>query len=67
MKLQEVFYGTCQESGISLKDGLRALYDSFLEEVPFPIQLGPFLLRLDRPLALERLAAVTAGRAKVAA
>jgi dihydroorotase len=66
MKLQEVFYRTCQESGISLKDSLRALYDSFLE-VPFPIQIGLFLLRLDRPFALERLAAVTAVRAKVAA
>jgi hypothetical protein len=34
---------------------------------PSRSQLGLFLLRLDRPLALERLAAVTAGRAKVAA
>jgi dihydroorotase len=66
MKLQEGFHRTCQETRISLKDGLRAVYDSFLE-VPFPIQIGLFLLRLDRPFALERLAAVAAGRTKVAA
>jgi hypothetical protein len=41
------------------------VFDCFLEH-PFTMQIGLFLLRLDRGLALERLAQVTARKVKVA-
>jgi dihydroorotase len=66
MKLQNVFHQVSRATGVPLKDALHALYDCFLE-VPFPIQVGLFLLRLERPFALQRLSTVVAGPAKVAA
>ena len=45
--------------GLALRDALTAVYDCFLERA-FAIQIGLFLLRLDRRFVLERLAAVAA-------
>jgi dihydroorotase len=45
--------------GLALRDALTAVYDCFLEHA-FAIQIGLFLLRLDRRFVLERLNAVAA-------
>jgi dihydroorotase len=45
---------------------MAAIYDSFLE-TPFPMQIGLFLVRLERSFVLARLEAVTARRAMAAA
>jgi dihydroorotase len=45
--------------GLALRDALTAVYDCFLEQA-FAIQIGLFLLRLDRRFVLERLDAVGA-------
>jgi dihydroorotase len=44
---------------LDLRAALTAVYDCFVEH-PFAIQIGLFLLRLDRRFALERLAEVAA-------
>ena len=44
---------------LGLRDALTAVYDCFLEHA-FAIQIGLFLLRLDRRFVLERLASVAA-------
>jgi dihydroorotase len=46
-------------AGLGLRDALNAVYDCFLEHA-FAIQIGLFLLRLDRRFVLERLSAVAA-------
>jgi dihydroorotase len=63
--LQDMFRRLVTRSGISLRDALKAVFDSFLDS-PFTIQIGLFLLQLDREFALRRLREVTAGR-KIAA
>jgi dihydroorotase len=63
--LQDAFHEVRCASGIPLKPALTAVFDCFLEH-PFTMQIGLFLLRLDRGLALERLAQVTARKVKVA-
>lgn len=63
--LQAMFRGLVTRQGISLHDALKAVFDSFLDS-PFTIQIGLFLLQLDRDFALRRLREVTAGR-KIAA
>jgi dihydroorotase len=65
-QLQEVFNAVRQSHSLSLKDGLNAVYDSFLDN-RFPMQIGLFLARLERPFALSRLAEITGrGRALAA-
>lgn len=63
--LQALFNRARRAHGVGLKDALGAVYDSFLEH-PLPMQMGLFLIRLDRPFAIQRLADV-ARRAAVAA
>jgi len=49
-----------REHGLALRDALVAVYACFLEHA-FAIQIGLFLLRLDRRFVLERLAGVAFG------
>jgi dihydroorotase len=65
-ELQRVFNLVLQSHSLSLRDGLRAVYDSFLEH-PFTIQVGLFLTRLDRSLVLERLEKVANHKSLVTA
>lgn len=53
-ELQELFHRARKEHALSLRDGLMAVYDSFLDN-PFTMQIGLFLIRLDRAFALKRL------------
>ena len=54
-----------RQHDIQLKPALTAVFDCFLDH-PFTMQIGLFLLRLDRRLALERLEQVTARPRRVA-
>jgi dihydroorotase len=63
--LQGVFHEARRATGLPLKQALTAVFDCFVEH-PFTMQIGLFLLRLDRTLALERLAQVTGRKFKVA-
>jgi dihydroorotase len=65
-ELQRVFNRVLQSHSLSLRDGLRAVYDSFLEH-PFTIQIGLFLTRLDRSFVLERLEKVANHKSLVVA
>lgn len=65
-RLQALFHDVRRAQALPLRDAMAALYDCFLE-TPFPMQIGLFLVRLERSFVLERLAAVTAQRSMVAA
>jgi dihydroorotase len=54
LDLQDIFHATRAERGLSLKDALRAVYASFLDE-PFTMQVGLLLVRLEQPFAVGRL------------
>lgn len=56
--LQAAVYRARERQGIPLADALRAVYACFIYN-SFAIQIGLFLICLDRRFALERLAAVT--------
>lgn len=58
-EIQNVFNRVLRAHQLSLREGLKAVYDCFLED-PFTIQIGLFLLRLDRGFVLDRLGAVAA-------
>jgi dihydroorotase len=45
-------------TGLPLREGLRAVFDCFLDQ-PFTVQVGLFLTRLDRAFVLERLRTVS--------
>jgi dihydroorotase len=60
-ELQEAFHRVRSAHPLSLKAALGAVYDCFLDH-PFRIQVGLFLLRLERPFVLERLRLVAAQR-----
>ncbi len=61
IELQEVFHAARASQGTDLGEGLRAVFDSFLES-PFTMQIGLFLNRLDRELVMARLAEVSETR-----
>lgn len=63
--LQDIFHDVRQQQGLPLRDALTAVYDCFLED-PFTMQIGLFLVRLDRSFAIGRLNQV-AGRKSVVA
>jgi dihydroorotase len=65
-RLQALFHEVRRARALPLRDAMAALYASFLE-TPFPMQVGLFLVRLERSFVLARLAAVTAPRAMAAA
>lgn len=58
--LQQMFRGLVARSGVSLRDALKATFACFLDS-PFTMQIGLFLLQLDRSFALRRLREVTGG------
>lgn len=64
-ELQELFHRVRRAHGLPLRDALQGVFDSFLDH-PFTIQIGLFLLRLERPFALERLRAVAPSRSAAA-
>lgn len=53
-EIQNIFNRVLRAHSLPLRDGLKAVYDCFLED-PFTIQIGLFLLRLDRSFVMERL------------
>lgn len=57
LELQQIFHSVREKSGVSLRDGLRAVYDSFVDN-KFTMQIGLFLMRIERPFALSRMAEV---------
>ena len=52
--LQDAFRGVLKQHNLSLRDALKTVFDSFLEG-DFTVQIGLFLLRLDRSFALDRM------------
>jgi dihydroorotase len=60
-ELQDAFHGVRRQHRVALADALRAVYKCFLDR-PFMMQIGLFIIRLDRAFALCRLEEV-AGRA----
>ena len=65
VELQECFHRTRRQFGLPLREALTAVYDCFLDET-FTMQIGLFLLRLDRGFALQRLRDVTGPRSLAA-
>ena len=63
--LQAAFHQARKEQNIPLRDALTAVFDVFLDN-PFTMQIGLFLLRLDRGFALERMRKVASAQRKVA-
>jgi dihydroorotase len=59
--LQHMFHRLVARSGISLRDALLATFACFLDS-PFTMQIGLFLLQIERGFALRRLREVTDGR-----
>ncbi|HEX9461287.1 MAG TPA: amidohydrolase family protein [Alphaproteobacteria bacterium] len=64
-ELQAAFHEVRQLHALPLREALTAVYDSFLDN-RFTMQIGLFLMRLDRGFALQRLNDVT-GRRSLAA
>jgi dihydroorotase len=52
--LQDIFHRARSQHALALRDALGAVYDSFLDN-PFTMQIGLFLIRLERGFALERV------------
>jgi dihydroorotase len=52
--LHDVFHRVLKAHPISMREGVQAVLDCFLEH-PFSVQVGLFLTRMDRKLVLERL------------
>ncbi len=64
-ELQDTFHAVRQMQGLPLREALTAIYDCFLEN-PFTMQIGLFLVRLERSFAIGRLNQV-AGRKSIPA
>jgi dihydroorotase len=63
--LQAAFHQARKEQNIPLRDALTAVFDLYLDN-PFTMQIGLFLLRLDRGFALERMRKVASAHRMVA-
>lgn len=63
--LQAAFHEARVQEDIALRDALTAVFDSFLDN-PFTMQIGLFLLRLDRSFALDRMRKIAGERRMVA-
>jgi dihydroorotase len=63
--LQAAFHQARKEQNIPPRDALTAVFDLFLDN-PFTMQIGLFLLRLDRGFALERMRKVASTQRKIA-
>jgi dihydroorotase len=57
-QIQDIFHRVLRATGLPLREGLRAVFDCFLDQ-PFTVQVGLFLTRLDRAFVLERLRTVS--------
>jgi dihydroorotase len=65
-RLQALFHDVRRHHALPLATAMSALYDCFLE-TPFPMQIGLFLVRLERAFVLARLGEITAGPTRAAA
>lgn len=63
--LQAAFHQARKEQNIPLRDALTAVFDLYLDH-PFTMQIGLFLLRLDRGFALERMRKIASAQRMVA-
>jgi len=54
LELQDIFHQVRARHGLTLKEALRAVYGSFLDQ-NFTMQIGLLLLRLEQPFAIARL------------
>jgi dihydroorotase len=61
LELQAIFHRVREEHALSLRDALRAVYSSFLNQT-FTMQIGLLLIRLEKPFALDRLREVAMQR-----
>jgi hypothetical protein len=61
LELQDIFHEVRTAQALSLKDALRAVYDSFLDQT-FTMQIGLLLIRLDPHFAVQRLSDVSGKR-----
>jgi dihydroorotase len=61
LELQEIFHQVRAKQTLPLKDALRAVYASFLDQ-DFTMQIGLLLLRIERPFVLRRLREVSGQR-----
>src|SRR5262249_9031739 len=65
LELQQTFHDVRAKQGLPLKDALRAVYGSFLDQ-SFTMQIGLLLLRLEQPFAVARLREVSGERSMAA-
>jgi dihydroorotase len=65
IKLQNIFHAEREAQNLPLKEALRAVYSSFMDN-HFTMQVGLLLLRLERPFALQRLRDVAGQRSMAA-
>jgi len=61
LELQDTFHQLRARHGLALKEALRAVYGSFLDQ-SFTMQIGLLLLRLEQPFAIARLPDVSGQR-----
>jgi dihydroorotase len=61
LELQDIFHQVRARHGLTLKEALRAVYGSFLDQ-NFTMQIGLLLLRLEQPFAIARLRDVAGQR-----
>jgi len=61
LELQEMFHRARIQHSLSLKEALKAVYSSFLDQ-NFTMQMGLLLIRLEQPFALARLRDVSEKR-----
>ena len=61
LALQDIFHAVRAQHGLVLKEALRAVYSSFLDQ-RFTMQVGLLLVRLEQPFALARLRDVSKKR-----
>jgi dihydroorotase len=61
LELQDIFHQVRARHGLTLKEALRAVYGSFLDQ-NFTMQVGLLLLRLEQPFAIARLRDVAGQR-----
>ncbi len=60
-ELHNVFHEVRDAESLPLRDALMGLFDCFIDD-PFTMQVGLFLVRLERNFALERLSDVTGAK-----
>jgi dihydroorotase len=61
-RLQGAVHAAKDRTGLTLGEALATVYGSFIEQ-PFSIQVGLFLLRIERAFALERMREIGASSA----